>query len=96
MLRHGRKSGVFVIAVIGVGGEHGGVGSRSVLIVLFDGVQSLDVTGPLEVFAHAGDAVGPGGYEITTASVGGRAVRSGSGLSIGPDSDLTGPARRTR
>jgi len=65
------------------------VGSRSVLIVLFDGVQSLDVTGPLEVFAHAGEAVGPGGYEITAASVGGRAVRSGSGLSIGPDSDLT-------
>ena len=26
---------------------------RTVLIVLFDGVQSLDVTGPLEVFAGA-------------------------------------------
>jgi hypothetical protein len=26
---------------------------RTVLIVLFDGVQSLDVTGPLEVFAEA-------------------------------------------
>ena len=25
---------------------------RTVLIVLFDDVQSLDVTGPLEVFAH--------------------------------------------
>ena len=61
---------------------------RSVLIVLFDGVQSLDVTGPLEVFAHASDTVGTGCYEITTASVGGRAVRSGSGLRIGPDLDL--------
>ena len=28
-------------------------GMRTVLIVLFDGVQSLDVTGPLEVFGHA-------------------------------------------
>src|SRR5439155_1948351 len=27
--------------------------ARTVLIVLFDGVQSLDVTGPMEVFAHA-------------------------------------------
>ena len=61
---------------------------RSVLIVLFDGVQSLDVTGPLEVFAHASDTVGTGCYEITTASVGGRAVRSGSGLRIGPDLHL--------
>ena len=62
--------------------------SRSVLIVLFDGVQSLDVTGPLEVFASACDAVGAGAYEIRTASVGGRTVRTGSGLRIGPDLDL--------
>jgi transcriptional regulator GlxA family with amidase domain len=55
-----------------------------VLIVLFDGVQSLDVTGPLEVFASAGD----GAYEISTASVGGRPVRTGSGLRISPDLDL--------
>lgn len=27
--------------------------SRDVLMILFDGVQSLDVTGPLEVFAGA-------------------------------------------
>jgi transcriptional regulator GlxA family with amidase domain len=64
-----------------------------VLIILFDGVQSLDVTGPLEVFATASDetagktgggADGPA-YEITTASVGGGAVRTGSGLTIVPD-----------
>jgi hypothetical protein len=29
------------------------VRTRSVLIVLFDDVQSLDVTGPLEVFADS-------------------------------------------
>ncbi|BAJ29457.1 MULTISPECIES: GlxA family transcriptional regulator [Kitasatospora] len=61
--------------------------TRSVLIVLFDGVQSLDVTGPLEVF-HGG------GYTVTTASPGGRPVRSSSGLTLLPDADLdlAGPA----
>lgn len=54
---------------------------RSVLIVLFDEVQCLDVTGPLEVFAHAG-------YRITTASLGGGMVRTSSGLRITPDEDL--------
>jgi transcriptional regulator GlxA family with amidase domain len=64
------------------------VAGRNVLIVLFDGVQSLDVTGPLEVFAEAGAAVGHAVYEITTASVGGAPVRTGSGLAIVPDLDL--------
>ncbi|HEX3921613.1 MAG TPA: hypothetical protein VHY31_04965 [Streptosporangiaceae bacterium] len=31
---------------------------RTVLFIVFDGVQSLDVTGPLEVFAHARDGEG--------------------------------------
>ena len=53
------------------------------LIVLFDGVQSLDVTGPLEVFANAGAA-----YEITTASLGGQPVTTQSNLTIIPDADL--------
>ena len=65
------------------------------LIILFDGVQSLDVTGPLEVFATASgevaargaDAGGPA-YEIRTASVGGVAVRTSSGLTIVPDAAL--------
>lgn len=55
---------------------------RSVLIPVFDGVQSLDVTGPLEAFAIAG------GYEIRTASLGGGMVRTTSGLRIMPDGDL--------
>ena len=58
---------------------------RTVLIVLFDRVQSLDVTGPLEVFAGANrwqsgrehSPAGPDGpdgpaYQIRTASLGGR------------------------
>jgi len=60
---------------------------RTVLIVVFDGVQSLDVTGPLEVFAHA-NAIQPGACQITTASLGGRTVTTSSGLRLTPDADL--------
>ncbi|MFJ9773842.1 GlxA family transcriptional regulator [Kitasatospora sp. NPDC101157] len=65
--------------------------ARSVVVVLYDGVQSLDVTGPVEVFAGAGAAARqPGAYEVTTASPGGRPVRSCSGLRLLPDADLAG------
>ena len=121
--------------------------TRTVLIVVFDGVQSLDVTGPLEVFAgadryagsdgaevagvagaagadgagadgssvagaaradgagadgagaagvdDAGDGAGASGrggsaYRVCTASLGGRPVRTTSGLVLVPDSDLVG------
>jgi transcriptional regulator GlxA family with amidase domain len=57
--------------------------AHHVQIVLFDGVQSLDVTGPLEVFTYAG------GYRVTTASVGGVPVRTSSGLRLVPDGDLS-------
>ncbi len=65
---------------------------RTVLIVLFDGVQSLDVTGPVEVFdganrwrvRHDG---GPA-YDIRTASLGGHMVRTSSGLRLAPGEDL--------
>jgi transcriptional regulator GlxA family with amidase domain len=82
--------------------EH--VRARTVLIVLFDGVQSLDVTGPLEVFAaaaefQAGSAVaasaagtagnGRGpGYEVITACLGGGPVTSSSGLGLVAAADL--------
>ncbi|MEU5163000.1 GlxA family transcriptional regulator [Streptomyces sp. NPDC020875] len=62
---------------------------RPVLVVLYDGVQSLDVTGPVEVFAGAGWAVGDeSAYPVSTASPGGRPVRTGSGLTLVPDTDL--------
>ena len=61
---------------------------RTVLIVLFDGVQSLDVTGPLEVFAGAGKHT-PGSYRIRTASLDGAPVRTSSGLTLVPDEPLT-------
>ncbi|MDT7660470.1 MAG: hypothetical protein QOD04_26 [Pseudonocardiales bacterium] len=67
--------------------------TRTVLFVLFPDVQSLDVTGPLEVFVgaerwsthHRG---GQPAYRARTASLGGVPVRTSSGLLITPDEDL--------
>jgi transcriptional regulator GlxA family with amidase domain len=65
---------------------------RTVLMVLFDGVQSLDVTGPLEVFAGANEWREAHGleplYDIRTASLGGQTVRTSSGLRLAPDEKL--------
>src|ERR1700730_6643394 len=64
---------------------------RTVGIILFDGVQSLDVTGPLEVFAGANSWRGPEpAYRISTASLGGHPVRTSSGLRLAPDQALAG------
>ncbi|MEV7384609.1 MULTISPECIES: GlxA family transcriptional regulator [unclassified Streptomyces] len=61
---------------------------RTVLVVLFDGVQSLDVTGPVEVFTGA-EKHTPGSYRIRTASLDGAAVRTSSGLTVVPDAALS-------
>ncbi|NEE06029.1 GlxA family transcriptional regulator [Streptomyces sp. SID7499] len=60
---------------------------RTVLAVLFDGLQSLDVTGPLEVFAGAA-LLSPGAYRIRTASLDGAPVRTTGGLTLVPDESL--------
>ncbi|MEV4441953.1 GlxA family transcriptional regulator [Streptomyces sp. NPDC049577] len=66
---------------------------RTVLIVLYEGVQSLDVTGPLEVFHGATAAAGrSGGYEVRTATADGGPVRTHSGLRLAPDGALDGEA----
>ncbi|WP_149823632.1 GlxA family transcriptional regulator [Streptomyces tailanensis] len=68
---------------------------RTVLAVLFDGVQSLDVTGPLEVFAGA-ELHTPDTYRIRTASLDGAPVRTSSGLTLVPDHALAAaPAPHT-
>ncbi|WP_327592604.1 GlxA family transcriptional regulator [Streptomyces chartreusis] len=63
---------------------------RTVLFVLFDAVQSLDVTGPLEVFMGA-EQHAPGTYRIRTASLDGAPVRTSSGLTLVPDQALDDP-----
>ncbi|MER5603218.1 GlxA family transcriptional regulator [Streptomyces sp. NPDC002265] len=52
-------------------------------MVVFDGVQLLDVTGPLEVYAAANEYGGH--YRIRTASVDGRPVTATAGVQLVPD-----------
>ncbi|MFE9632644.1 GlxA family transcriptional regulator [Streptomyces sp. NPDC006463] len=61
---------------------------RNVLVLLYDGVQSLDVTGPVEVFSGVARFPGRPGYEIRTVSPGGAPVRTSSGLTLMPDGEL--------
>ncbi|MDI3404046.1 GlxA family transcriptional regulator [Streptomyces cavernicola] len=78
-------------------GVQGVKGVKDVLVVLFDDVQSLDVTGPVEVFtgatyaaAASGGASGSPGYRVRTASLDGAPVRTSSGLTVVPDRSLAG------
>ncbi|WP_106399871.1 GlxA family transcriptional regulator [Actinocorallia populi] len=50
-----------------------------VVFLIYPGFQSLDLTGPLEVFSLAG------GYEVETVGMGGGVVRAHSGLGFAPD-----------
>ncbi|NGO09972.1 helix-turn-helix domain-containing protein [Streptomyces sp. HC44] len=68
---------------------------RTVLVVLFEDIQSLDVTGPVEVFAGA-ETGHPGTYRIRTATLDGAPVRTSSGLTLVPDHSLAdAPAPHT-
>jgi transcriptional regulator GlxA family with amidase domain len=64
--------------------------TRTVLVVLFDGVQPLDVAGPVDVFTSAArHATGDGPpYAVRTATLGGGAVRTAGGLRLAADLDL--------
>jgi len=52
-----------------------------VVIVAFNGVQSLDVTGPAEVFSAAGN-------DVSVVTSDGAPIRTSSGLHLLPDADL--------
>jgi transcriptional regulator GlxA family with amidase domain len=65
---------------------------RTVAVVVFEDVQSLDAVGPFEVFHTAtrllaADGRGPA-YAPVVVSVDGRAVRAQSGLGLGVDTTL--------
>jgi transcriptional regulator GlxA family with amidase domain len=67
---------------------------RQIAILLYPGVQSLDVTGPLEVFTAArqlADSRGGGerGYQVRTFSSDGAPLETSSGLTITPDGRLS-------
>ena len=66
---------------------------RRIAILVYPGVQSLDVTGPLEVFTGAQEAIRaegrPGrGYEVRTVARSPGPIRTSSGLAIVPDGPL--------
>src|SRR3954451_9340002 len=56
--------------------------TRQVVVVAFPGVQSLDVTGPVEVFHGAGRAAG-GAYEVAVVTLDGGPVPATSGVMLG-------------
>jgi transcriptional regulator GlxA family with amidase domain len=66
---------------------------RRIAILAYPGVQSLDVTGPLEVFAGAqtlleGSVSGERDYEVQVLSRDGEPLRTSSGLTIVPHGKL--------
>jgi len=89
----GTEGGISDIADVSSGGQAGCVRTRTVLVVLFDGVDALDVVSPVEVLTAANVHVArttsdKAPYSIRTASPGGTPVRSPSGLTLVPDTDL--------
>ncbi|MFC4562273.1 GlxA family transcriptional regulator [Nocardiopsis mangrovi] len=61
--------------------------AREVVIVVYDGIQLLDLAGPVDVFDAAGRVTG-GGYRVRLASPGGGDVTTTSRIRVGVDADL--------
>jgi transcriptional regulator GlxA family with amidase domain len=53
---------------------------RKIVLVAFPGAQTLDVTGPAEVFAASNRQLGKDAYAVVLAAVGGGAIRTTSGI----------------
>jgi transcriptional regulator GlxA family with amidase domain len=62
--------------------------SRSVVIVAYPDVQSLDVSGPAEVFAAASARGATPPYDLTVLSSAGRQIRATSGLRLVADATV--------
>jgi transcriptional regulator GlxA family with amidase domain len=67
--------------------------THRVVVVAFDGLQSLDLTGPVEVLRTATRLGAEPDYETVLATPGGRRVRTESGLELGADRALADVAR---
>ena len=67
---------------------------REIVIVAFPGVQSLDISGPFEVFSGARELLaregdGRRGYRVTILSRDGSPLQSSSGLTLTPHASLS-------
>lgn len=70
------------------------MGRRSVALLIHDGVQALDVAGPLEVLAEANRMLPPADhYDVTVIAAEPGAVRASNGMTIMADMGVT-QARR--
>lgn len=59
-----------------------------VVIVVFDGVQALDIAGPMDVFAEANNYLAPHQqYEITLVGLHAGNVRCANGMELKVDTD---------
>lgn len=58
---------------------------RTVVVVVFDRLQLLDLAGPVEVFSNANDLAGGEAYRVLLASPDGGRVRTTSGVEVGAD-----------
>lgn len=66
---------------------------KSVAIVIFPGVQALDVAGPLDVFAEANRFVSSGsGYRIVTLSTAPYPITASNGMPLGAHFDIDNAA----
>jgi transcriptional regulator GlxA family with amidase domain len=84
----GRICLVSVIAAKRRSSDDGGV--RRVVILGFERAQTLDITGPMEVFSAASRLTG-GAYEVELVTLDGAAFQTGSGLTLVPRRPPRGP-----
>ena len=70
--------------------------ARKIVMVVFDGCQILDVTGPLEVFSSAQRLVTGAAYDLRIVASGAGAVSATSGLSVNATGIERVRARSTR
>ncbi len=82
-MRSGRKRGERVLAAT-IGVLHDGA-MRRVVILTFPGGQSLDVSGPLEVFATAVTPDGGRAYSVEVVAPTAGVIRMGSGVGLAAD-----------
>lgn len=66
----------------------GRVAAHRIAFVIFPDFQSLDLTGPFEVFAGANQRLGRAEYELSTVATTAGPVRSNSGLTIAADRSI--------
>jgi transcriptional regulator GlxA family with amidase domain len=68
-------------AALSAKGERTTTTTREVVLVVFDGVEAIDVAAPASAFSKAAELV-PGAYRVSIASPGGGDVATNSGLTL--------------